>query len=126
MREVYSLKRPIKRKELEELEESAIYVGNYNLRYFTWYGKDMFMLIDISNLLLIKYQALKFVVDSEAKNLEKQMISVNYKDKEHVGVSSYIVVNCLLLFVLPGTREKFSKLFKEVYRICRLPDIVTF
>lgn len=55
MIEIIYFKRYIKRKKFEELEEYVVIVGNYNLRYFVWYVKDMFFLRDIFELLLIKY-----------------------------------------------------------------------
>lgn len=119
MTETIRLKRHIKRKKLEELEEYAVTVGNYNLRHFVWHAKDMFFLRDISELLLIKYQQLKFIVYSEANLVERQMITVNYKGNEEIGISSYLFICCAINFVSSGSKENYMKLFKEIYRICK-------
>ncbi|MDE5085020.1 MAG: hypothetical protein O4808_04185 [Trichodesmium sp. St17_bin3_1_1] len=119
MTETIHLKRHIKRKKLEELEEYAVTVGNYNLRHFVWHAKDMFFLRDISELLLIKYQQLKFIVYSEANLVERQMITVNYKGNEEIGISSYLFICCAINFVSSGSKENYIKLFKEIYRICK-------
>ena len=113
------LKRHIKKKKVEELEEYAVSVGNYNLRHFVWHAKDMFFLRDISELLLIKYQQLKLIVYSEANLVERQIITVNYNGKEEIGISSYIFVCCAISFVSSGSKENYMKLFKEIYRICK-------
>ena len=112
-------KRPIKKKKVEVLEEYAVTVGNYNLRHFIWHAKDMFFLRDISELLLVKYQQLKFIVYSEANLVERQIITVNYKGKEEIGISSYIFVCCAINFVSSGSKENYIKIFKEIYRICK-------
>ena len=119
MTETIRLKRPVKKKKVEELEEYAVYIGNYNLRHFVWHAKDMFFLRDISELLLIKYQQLKLIVYSEANLVERQIITVNYNGKEEIGISSYIFVCCAINFVSSGSRENYMKLFKEIYRICK-------
>ena len=119
MKSAVRLRRPIKKKKAEELEENAVSVGNYNLRHFVWHAKDMFFLRDISELLLVKYQQLKFIVYSEANLVERQIITVNYNGKEEIGISSYIFVCCAINFVSSGSRENYMKLFKEIYRICK-------
>ena len=113
------LKRHVKKKKVEELEEYAVSAGNYNLRHFIWHAKDMFFLRDISELLLIRYQQLKLIVYSEANLVERQMITVNYRGNEEIGISSYIFVCCAINFVSLGSRENYMKLFKEIYRICK-------